>query len=68
MHTTESKVGTNLSNLIETSLERGSDIFSQATKTSGEMKGLILKRLKLKKMWSTVSYCKWTKGLIGKLI
>ena len=46
MHTTESKVGTNLSNLIEISLERGSDIsFHKPQKQAeSEMIGIILIR------------------------
>ena len=46
MHTTESKVGTNLSNLIEISLEQGSDIsFHKPIKQAkSEMINLILIR------------------------
>ena len=46
MHTTESKVGTNLSNLIEISLEQGSDIsFHKPIKQAkSEMIDLILIR------------------------
>ena len=44
MHTAESKVGTNLSNLIEISLERGSDIHihKPQKQAESEMIGLIL--------------------------
>ena len=56
MHTTESKVGTNLSNLIEISLERGSDIsFHKPQKQAeSEMKGLIL----MIETGSSGTYCK----------
>ena len=66
MHTTESKVGTNLSNLIEISLERGSDIsFHKPQKQAeSEMIGLIF----MIETCYSGTYCKWTKGLIGKLI
>ena len=66
MHTTESKVGTNLSNLIEISLERGSDIHihKPQKQAESEMIGLIL----MIETCFSGTYCKRTKGLIGKLI